>query len=280
MPTAFALVAHTHSATNITSGTLSTSRYSAYSDLGAEGYLGDASGDVARNNGTRQVNLNADLLDGHDTADFAMAATVTSLQAQVSALQGQVDTLVALLANVSRPDSETIRFSDVNLQIVNGTGSTAGTGNGRGNLIVGYNENTVSASRTGSHNLVVGIDHEYTSYAGLLAGRRNRISGSSSSVMGYGNDVTANYGSISGGYENTVNSIYSSASGGRGNTVSAAYASISGGRNNVVSGDYASVSGGMSNTASGSSSSVSGGLGDDVSGPWDWRAGDDFFSED
>ena len=190
-----------------------------------------------------------------------MAATVTSLQAQVSALQGQVDTLVALLANVSRPDSDTIRFSDVNLQIVNGTGSTAGTGNGRGNLIVGYNENTVSASRTGSHNLVVGIDHEYTSYAGLLAGRRNRISGSSSSVMGYGNEVTANYGSIGGGYENTVSSIYSSASGGRGNTVSAAYASISGGRNNLVSGNYASISGGYHNVASGEYAFVGGGGG-------------------
>jgi hypothetical protein len=61
---------HTHSAANITSGTLSTYRYSAYNDLSAEGYLGNASGDIARNNGTRQVNLNADLLDGQHASVF------------------------------------------------------------------------------------------------------------------------------------------------------------------------------------------------------------------
>lgn len=61
---------HIHSTVDITSGTLSTGRYSAYSDLSAEGYLGNASGDIARNNGTRQVNLNADLLDGLSSSAF------------------------------------------------------------------------------------------------------------------------------------------------------------------------------------------------------------------
>jgi hypothetical protein len=51
-------------ATNLNAGTLSTDRYSAFTDLGAEGYLGNASGNLAQNNGTLQTNLNADLLDG------------------------------------------------------------------------------------------------------------------------------------------------------------------------------------------------------------------------
>ncbi len=62
--TAFAPVIHTHNAANIISGMLSTDRFSAYADLGAEGYLGDAAGDLAQNNGTLQATLNADLLDG------------------------------------------------------------------------------------------------------------------------------------------------------------------------------------------------------------------------
>ena len=66
----FASAAHYHDTSHITSGTLSTARYSAYSDLSAEGYLANAAGDIARNNGALQVTLNADLLDGMDSAGF------------------------------------------------------------------------------------------------------------------------------------------------------------------------------------------------------------------
>ncbi len=52
-------------ASNINAGTLSTNFFSAYADLGAEGYLGNAANDLALNNGTLQATLNADLLDGY-----------------------------------------------------------------------------------------------------------------------------------------------------------------------------------------------------------------------
>jgi len=52
------------SASNLNTGTLNNARFSAYSDLSSEGYLGNASGDIALNNGTTQSNLNADRLDG------------------------------------------------------------------------------------------------------------------------------------------------------------------------------------------------------------------------
>jgi preprotein translocase subunit Sec61beta len=57
-------------ATNLNAGTVSTDRYSAYADLGAEGYLGDAAGDLAQNNGTLQATLNADLLDGQHGSSY------------------------------------------------------------------------------------------------------------------------------------------------------------------------------------------------------------------
>ncbi|MBN1954711.1 MAG: hypothetical protein JW900_06625 [Anaerolineae bacterium] len=60
-------------ASNIDTGTLGYSYYSAYGDLGAEGYLGNESGDLALNNGALQPTLNADLLDGYHAADFASA---------------------------------------------------------------------------------------------------------------------------------------------------------------------------------------------------------------
>jgi hypothetical protein len=73
LPSAFAAAAHSHDAANIVSGNLSTNFYHAIDDLSAEGFLGNASGDVAVNNGQKQATLNADMLDGSHSTDFAAA---------------------------------------------------------------------------------------------------------------------------------------------------------------------------------------------------------------
>ena len=78
----------------------------------------------------------------------------------------------------------TVQFSGVNVQVVSGSGSTAGPVNGEGNLVVGYDESE-GKPQTGSHNLVVGPEHSFTSFGGFLAGD--------------GNSVTAAFGSVSGG---------------------------------------------------------------------------------
>lgn len=81
---AFAGASHTHDAAAISSGTLSTDRYSALADLGAEGHLGNAAGDLAQNNGTLQPTLNADLLDGSHASAFAVAGHTHDAAAIVS----------------------------------------------------------------------------------------------------------------------------------------------------------------------------------------------------
>lgn len=66
---------------NLNAGMLPTDRFSAQADLAAEGYLGDAAGDLAQNNGTLQTNLNADVLDGMHGSTFeqsVMEGTVTA----------------------------------------------------------------------------------------------------------------------------------------------------------------------------------------------------------
>ncbi|MDA3813543.1 MAG: tail fiber domain-containing protein [Candidatus Cloacimonetes bacterium] len=63
----FALSAHNHAASNITSGTLDTGRYSAYSDLSAEGYLNNNSSIdlLTRDQGdTRWINTTGDTMTG------------------------------------------------------------------------------------------------------------------------------------------------------------------------------------------------------------------------
>ena len=69
---------HVHPGEDITTGTVHTNRYSAYNDLGIEGYLGNAPGDLAKNNGVWQSTLNADMLDSqHESAFFRLAQSET-----------------------------------------------------------------------------------------------------------------------------------------------------------------------------------------------------------
>ena len=63
---------------------------------------------------------------------------------------------------------------------------------GLGNLIVGYNDRRGCRRagpcnlRSGSHNLVVGMYHDYTSFGGFVAGGGNEISGELASLSGVG----------------------------------------------------------------------------------------------
>jgi hypothetical protein len=196
-------------------------------------------------------------VDGTDLAAFAadfgrtncppgeLCYTKTEVDALVADLQSQIDELKDLLAGVTRNVND-ITFSGVNVRIVNGTGTTAGPVNGLGNLIVGYDEpRAIGSDKTGSHNIVVGRNHNYSSYGGLVAGYQNMISASHASISGgFGNTASANYASVSGGSNNIASGSAASISGGRSNTASGIRASASGGRNNTASGDYAFVGGG------------------------------------
>jgi hypothetical protein len=149
---------------------------------------------------------------------------------------------MALLEGVSR-EGDTIILSRVNLQIVNGTGSTDGETNGLGNLIVGYNE-PQGTEYPGSHNIVVGKGHNYSSYGGL--------------VGGIGNTISAPFATVSGGYSNTASGSFASVSGGVDNEASGSGASVGGGYENTADGDFATVSGGYANRASWSLATISG----------------------
>jgi hypothetical protein len=112
----------------------------------------------------------------------SLEGRVTDLETSNTTLQGQIESLEALLAGVTR-DNTTLKFTGMDLQIVNAADSTATT-NGLGNLIIGYNAQRAGATRTGSHYLVVGDEHEWTSYGGILAGNRNTASGYTSPILG------------------------------------------------------------------------------------------------
>jgi hypothetical protein len=184
----------------------------------------------------------------------------------------------ALFAGVTR-NGNTLLFEGMNLQIVNGLGETDGVPdgeltilgevNGLGNLIIGYNEardDGVDSDKSGSHNLVVGSQHNYSSYGSLVAGLKNTTSGIFSTVSsGYGNTASGIISSVTGGEDHEASGDGSSVSGGQGNTASGEFSSVSGGFANTASANNSSVSGGGGNTASGIMSSVSGGGGNTAS---------------
>ncbi len=82
----------------------------------------------------------------------------------------------------------TVRFSAVNVQVLSGSGSTGGAVNGRGNLVIGYDE--MPGSQTGSHNLVLGSHQTYTSYASIVGGTHNNATGAYTAVLGSGNSAS------------------------------------------------------------------------------------------
>ena len=145
-----------------------------------------------------------------------------------------------------------VLLTGVNVHIRSSSGKTHDGKSlmGLGNLVIGFNEEPSSPKynpqidRRGSHNLIIGEKHRYSSYGGLVAGSRNTIRKPGASVIA-----------------------------GTSNTANGDYASVTGGSGNVASGSAASVSGGQNNVVDGQSSSVSGGFNLQVTSNFDWRAG-------
>ena len=150
--------------------------------------------------------------------------------------------IVELPVDVFGNSVRTIRFSGVNVQVVNGTGATDGPGNGHGNLVVGKANN-------------------YSSWGGQVVGERNPLSGYLSIVSGgYGNTASGRHSMVSGGVGNTARGERSTVGGGGRNTAAGEWCVVSGGNDNTASGIADTVGGGWQNEASGDNSTVSGGL--------------------
>jgi hypothetical protein len=235
-------------------------------------------------------------------ADFGTrgCGTCEDVIGLIQALESRIADLEYKLGKVSRVDND-IYITGANLHIRNGTGSTDETApNGLGNLIVGYNEEHPDGNvRTGSHNVVVGWEHNYPGYAGMVVGRYNTISSRCSSVIGgYANTANGWYGSVLGGWHNTSIGTGSTIAGGRsneavgsfslaaggggellsaGNMAYAHYSAILGGTKNVTGdpiskdftlGEASTVSGGSENETTGKNSSISGGQNNNAIGDY------------
>jgi outer membrane murein-binding lipoprotein Lpp len=185
-----------------------------------------------------------------ETENATLQAASTDHGTRVGTLETASADHETKLASVTMSGTDFV-FTGVNVHVRSGSGATDGSMNGLGNLIVGYDEaRTVSSDKSGSHNLVIGPEHSYPSYGGLVAGLENTISGP--------------YASVSGGFYNTASVICASVSGGNGCDAEGIYSSVSGGVGNHATGDWSSVSGGNNNTAGTTAAHVCGGSGNDT----------------
>lgn len=252
----------------------------------------ESRGGTTESQGLRQLVVDLQ----HEMA--GLNATVQRQSAAINTLQTRInaqDSTITVLNNTVRSQGEKLKFVTVdgtemyitgaNLNIRNGSGATSGTmgspyvaqPNGLGNLIIGYNENGIppcggctpqdERPRTGSHNLVLGVDNGYTSIGGIVVGFANAVTNSYATVTGGAYSTASGlFSTVSGGELNTANVEGAAISGGLQGIASGRWSSVSGGSKNTASEESAAVCGGSANTASGLFSSVSGGTGNTVSG--------------
>jgi len=191
----------------------------------------------------------------------------------------RVEAIEALLANL-QVQGDNLVLTGMNFQVVSGSGATDGEINGTGNIIIGYNEEGNNDKRTGSHNLVIGLNHSYSSYGGLVAGGNNEISGRGASVLGgVGHRAAGDYASVSGGFRNEARGETSSVAGGEDNLADGRSSAVSGGDQNFAGSQSATVSGGSSNQSNGLASTLGGGRNRTVMSAYDWQAGGLFQAE-
>lgn len=143
------------------------------------------------------VDLLADVTGYYtNTTITQLANALTALTNRVTALETENAALKTKTASMSLQSVDgqpVVRFTGVNLQLVDGTGDTYGTPNGTGNLIVGYNANYYAYSRAGSHNIVIGDDHGYSRNGALIAGHSDQALNDSVSITGGKANTASNY---------------------------------------------------------------------------------------
>jgi hypothetical protein len=178
--------------------------------------------------------------------------------------QGYVEGLGAYIT--VDEENQRVVIEGANLQLLSGAGATDAEVNGLGNLIIGYSADPselglARAERTGSHNLIVGDHHEWTSHGGVALGRQNTVSGPSAVALG--------------GTEGVASGEASAIAGGVGATASGAFSTVAGGYQGLASGKWAAVAGGVGGEASGYAATVVGGHDNLASGKWSSAVGGD-----
>jgi hypothetical protein len=227
-------------------------------------------------------NLNADLLDGKDSAGFwALGGNPTASTGVLGTTTNQpldlrVNNLRALRVE---PDATSPNL----IGGFSGNGNTAGSG-AFGLTIAGggesFSENVVSDNfgtiGGGEANLAGdnGLDPTSADEATVGGGVNNSATGQSSTVGGGRINTASGYASVVAGGGNNIASGYASAvAGGGAGTASGNQSFVGAGASSIASGNQSFVGGGAFNTASSQYAAVPGGRSNTASGQYSFAAG-------
>lgn len=195
---------------------------------GATGPSGPAGADGATGPTGAEGTCVCDLTVVDEAIEDAVEPRFVALEA-VALTNEEVTWLRTILPFVSVDVAgPTVVVEAANLQVRNGAGATL-SGNGTGNLIVGYDETDGGDFKLGSHNVIVGPNHSYSGNGSLITGEGNASFHDASALLG--------------GAANTSSGAWSVVVGGHDNLVSASGAVAVGGDFNTVNGDNAVIAG-------------------------------------
>ena len=219
------------------------------------------------------VQLRSDLTETNIDISEALVS-IDEIVDQVNIFEPNIDFVTDFQRCASIEGVTDVVFDGCNVHIRDGSGDTIGPTNGRGNLIIGYNEDDGEPLlRGGSHNLVVGWLHQYTSYGGIVSGQGNSLFDQFGAILGgHANTIEEDGGrfsALAGGFGNIARSPSSAIVAGTFNSTRGPNSAIMGGRRNEVLGDTSRsvIVGGEDNTVQfGSNNVVVGGADNTTTG--------------
>jgi trimeric autotransporter adhesin len=215
------------------------------------------------NSTTKIVSLNADLLDGLDSAALQKRVTGTCAAGQA---------IRVINAN-----------GTVSCQAVGGAGGSwslsgnAGTTPGP-NFLGTSDDKALELKVNGQRALRLEPDATSPNLIGGFAGNSaapgfHGVTIAGGGLSGFENVGGANFATVGGGHGNTASGIESTVAGGLSNTASGIESTVAGGHDNTASAFGSTVGGGEFNTASGAESTAAGGLLSTASGTLSFAAG-------
>jgi hypothetical protein len=216
--------------------------------------------DTANSNST-SIDTNTSDITSNTVVGSSNSSDVSALQAadddiwlSLDDLETSRETADNFLNFVTVSSTGNIVFEDTNLIVRNNSGSTDGDTDGKGNIIIGYNEIDDDSARSGSHNLVLGVANSYSSHSGIIAG--------------YDNVQLAEYSSILGGTQNTTTAERSVIAAGQSNVTAGPDSVVIAGHSNHAEGQGSVAVAGLSNFSSGLFTAIVSGTANDATAPY------------
>jgi uncharacterized coiled-coil protein SlyX len=207
---------------------------------------------------TSDISTNASGISSNSSAISSLQTDVGDNSSSIGSLQNKTASMSTTTIN----GQSAVTFEGVNVHIRNGTGSTDGTVNGTGNLIVGYDESNSSTTKDGSHNIVLGERNSYTSYGGFVGGEGNSIEAGGASVFTGTNNIASGLnGAVIAGNQNESTDSTAVVVAGYSNQATGFRSVVVSGWSNIASGNYSAVLSGDSTEAAATECSIGSGNG-------------------